>query len=129
MSDTPDDGFKDGSEKDLSHLNIKQIPKNKTAVALKGSEGGKKVPRLAAAGRGYIAEKILQLAYENNINVREDSDLAELLATIEIDSPIPSEAFMAVGEILYYVYRANGKKNPFDSVLDDDTIRLETDNT
>ena len=120
MSDGYDDGFKDESENDITLLNIKKIPKKKTAVALKESEGGKKVPKLAAAGRGAIAEKILQLAYENNINVREDSDLAELLASIEIDSPIPSEAFMAVGEILSYVYRANGQENPFDTILNDD---------
>ncbi|MGH1455666.1 MAG: EscU/YscU/HrcU family type III secretion system export apparatus switch protein [Alphaproteobacteria bacterium] len=102
-------------------LNIKEIPKKKTAVALNESHGGKKVPRVAAAGRGHIAEKILALAFDNGIKVREDSDLAELLASIEIDSPIPSEAFMAVGEILSYVYRANGKENPFDAFLNDDS--------
>tara|TARA_R110001592_G_scaffold27763_13_gene102730 strand:+ start:19468 stop:19833 length:366 start_codon:yes stop_codon:yes gene_type:complete len=121
MNDGYDDGFQDQDKKPLSHSNIKKIPKKKTAVALKESEGGKKVPKLAAAGRGTIAEKILQLAYENNINVREDSNLAELLASIEIDSPIPSEAFMAVGEILSYVYRANGQENPFDTILNDDS--------
>ncbi len=105
---------------DPSPSNIKEIPKIKTAVALHESEGGKKVPRVAAAGRGHIAEKILALAFDNGIKVREDSDLAELLASIEIDSPIPSEAFMAVGEILSYVYRANGAENPFDTFLNDD---------
>lgn len=100
--------------------NIKKIPKKKTAVALKDSEGGKKVPRIAAAGRGALADKILALAFESGIKVREDSDLAEILASVEIDSPIPSEAFMAVGEVLSYVYRANGQENPFDSLLNDD---------
>ena len=104
MTDGYEKEFKDGLNKDVTTLNIKKIPSEKTAVALKGSEGGKKVPKIAAAGRGHIAEKILQLAYENGINVREDSNLAELLASIEIDSPIPTEAFVAVGEILYYVY-------------------------
>lgn len=112
-----DDGYKDGflskNENDITHSNIRKIPKNRTAVALSDSHGGKKVPRISAAGRGNIADKILQLAYENGINVREDSDLAEMLASIELDSPIPSEAFMAVGEILSYVYRANGRSNPF----------------
>ncbi len=121
MSDDLNDGFKDGREKGLTTLNIKRIPDKKTAIALKGAEDGKKVPKVAAAGRGHLAEKILQLAYENGIAVREDSDLAELLASIELDSPIPTEAFMAVGEILYYIYRANGQKNPFDTVLNDDT--------
>jgi flagellar biosynthesis protein len=121
MSDGFDDGFDNDDKNALTRSNIKKIPKKKTAIALKESEGGKKVPKMAAAGRGTIAEKILQLAYENGIDVREDSDLAELLASIEIDSPIPSEAFMAVGEILSYVYRANGQENPFDTILNDDS--------
>ncbi|MGH1403506.1 MAG: EscU/YscU/HrcU family type III secretion system export apparatus switch protein [Alphaproteobacteria bacterium] len=121
MSDGYDDGYKADKKRGLSHLNIREIPKDKTAVALKGTDGGKKVPRIAAAGRGNIAERILQLAYENGIKVREDSDLAELLVSIEVDSPIPSEAFMAVGEILSYLYRANGQKDPFNTILKDDT--------
>ncbi len=100
--------------------NIKEIPKKKTAVALSDSDKGKKVPRITAAGRGHIADQILALAFENDIKVREDGDLAELLASIEIDSPIPSEAFMAVGEILSYIYRANGAENPFDTIMNDD---------
>jgi type III secretion system FlhB-like substrate exporter len=56
------------------------------------------VPRIAAAGRGTIAERILQLAYENGIYVREDGDLAQLLAKIELDSPIPSETFRRSGD-------------------------------
>ncbi len=103
-----------------NHSNIKKIPKKKTAVALKDSDGGKKVPHIAASGRGHIADKILQLAFDHNIKVREDGALAELLASIDIHSPIPSEAFMAVGQILSYVYRANGSENPFDTFLNDD---------
>lgn len=105
---------------DLTPLNISKIPSRKTAVALKDGSDEGKAPRISAAGRGKIAEKILQLAFENGIKVREDSDLAEMLAKIEIDSPIPSEAFMAVAEILSYVYKANGQPNPFDSVLGHD---------
>lgn len=102
----------------VSHSNTKEIPKRKTAVALREQENKRRAPKISAAGRGKIAEKILQLAYENDIKVREDSDLVEMLATIELDSPIPTEAFAAVAEVLSYVYRANGQPNPFDTVLD-----------
>ncbi len=119
MSDGFDDGFKNTDDNPLSGLNIRKIPEKKTAVALKESMGGKKVPRIAAAGRGDLAEKILQLAFENGISVREDSDLAEMLAVIELDSPIPNEAFVAVGEILSYLYRANGQDDPFDTLITD----------
>jgi len=104
----------------LTPSNIKKTPKRQTAVALKESEILGDAPTITAAGRGKIAEKILALAFENDIKVREDSALAEMLAQIELDSPIPSEAFLAVAEILSYVYRANGKPNPFHVTLEGD---------
>lgn len=119
MTDEFDDGYNKNSENPLKPLNIKEKPDRQTAVALKdGSELGN-IPIITAAGRGKIAEQILQIAYENGINVRSDADLAEILAKIELESPIPSEAFMAVAEVLSYVYRANGEPNPFDAVLKD----------
>lgn len=117
MSDGFDDGYDTNRDKHLKPLNTKEKPEKQTAVALKDRTAEKKVPQVIAAGRGNIAEQILQLAFENGINVREDGPLAEMLAAIEIDSPIPSEAFVAVAEILSYVYRANGQPNPFDAVL------------
>lgn len=97
--------------------NIKKTPKNPTAVAITAQEDGQKIPKITAAGRGKLAEQILDLAFANGIKVREDSALAEMLAKIELDSPIPSETFLAVAEILSYVYRANGEPNPFDAIL------------
>lgn len=120
MVDQYDDGYSPPGKDDLTPLNTKKIPARKTAVALEDRTMKGEVPTIKAAGRGKIAEKILQLAFENGIKVREDSVLAEMLAKVELDSPIPSEAFMAVAEILSYLYRANGKPNPFDTVLEDD---------
>ena len=57
--------------------------------------------------------------YENDIKVREDSDLADMLASLELDSPVPTEALMAIAEILSYVYRANGEVDPFNALLED----------
>lgn len=105
-------------EDGLNNWNIKKIPKRQVAVSIE--ESGP-LPRVTAAGRGKIAEQILQIAFENGIKVREDGPLAEMLAAIELDSPIPAEAFMAVAEILSYVYRANGEPNPFDAVLAEKT--------
>lgn len=104
----------DFQENGVTPLNIKEKPKNPTAVALTVGEGDDPTPRITAAGRGKIAEQILQIAFEKGIKVREDSALAEMLAKIELESPIPSEAFLAVAEIMSYVYRANNEPNPFD---------------
>lgn len=119
MTDGFDDGYGEGQKDDLTPLNAKKKAERQTAVALRDRTKERKVPQIIAAGRGNIAEQILQMAYENGIHVREDSDLAQMLAKIELDSPIPSDAFAAVAEILSYVYRANGEPNPFDAVLAD----------
>jgi flagellar biosynthesis protein len=82
--------------------------KRLAAVALKkyGMDDAA-IPKIIAAGHGKVAEEILKIAFENGVKVREDRDLAEILAAITIDSDIPTEALVAVGEILSYVYKAN----------------------
>lgn len=117
--DIKDDGSEKNEGDPLTPLNIKKKPKRQVAVALEDSKTGKELPRVAASGRGKIAEQILQLAFENDIKVREDGALAEMLAAIDLDSPIPTEAFMAVAEILAYMYRANGEPDPFNAILED----------
>lgn len=118
MVDRSDDDDKNKQGDPLKPLNVKEKPKSQTAVAVRDSGLENALPHITAAGRGKIAEQILQLAFDNGIRVREDSALAEMLATVELDSPIPSEAFLAVAEVLAYVYRANGQANPFDAVFE-----------
>jgi len=77
------------------------------AVALRDESKSGARPRVLASGRGAFAEQILQIAWANDIKVREDADLVEVLSAIDVDSEIPIEAFAAVAEILSYVYRAN----------------------
>ncbi len=120
MPDKPPrtDIMDDSAESRLTHSNKKEIPKSPTAVALTMGDGEDLTPRIAAAGRGKIAEQILQLAFASGVKVREDSALAEMLAKIELESPIPSEAFLAVAEVMSYVYKANNQPNPFDALLE-----------
>ena len=79
-----------------------------TAVALKkyGIDDAA-IPKIVAAGYGKLAEQILEIAFRNGVKVREDKALAQILAAITLESAIPSEALVAVAEILAYVYKAN----------------------
>lgn len=79
------------------------------AVALKHERRGMAAPTVVATGRGAVAEQILQIAFASGVKVREDADLAEILALVEQDSEIPIAAFAAVAEILSYVYRLNAE--------------------
>ena len=81
----------------------------KVAVALKYEMGKDEAPIVSAKGRGLIAQAIIDLARQHKIEVREDADLAQLLSKLDIDMPIPLEAYEAVAEIIAYVYKANDK--------------------
>ncbi len=99
----------------MSGKNRKKRSKKKkdtVAVALSYEPKSEYAPQVVAGGRGEIAEQILQIAFANDIKVRQDADLAELLSAIDIDAEIPVEAFAAVAEILAYVYRANSTPMP-----------------
>ena len=86
--------------------------RRQVAVALADDAARPGMPTVVASGRGAVAEQILQMAFAHGVKVRTDPDLAEVLAAVEVDTVIPVEAFVAVAEILAYVYRANGKTPP-----------------
>ncbi len=79
------------------------------AVALKYEIGKDPAPKVAAKGKGTIAEQIIKVAKEHGITVREDASLVEILEKLDIDTVIPLEAYNAVAEILNYVYKTNAK--------------------
>ncbi len=84
--------------------------KTPLAVALKYDAAADPAPRIAASGKGTMAEQILALAFAHGVKVREDAELVEILSKLEVDSLIPLEAYTAVAEILSYVYRANARQ-------------------
>jgi flagellar biosynthesis protein len=77
------------------------------AVALRYDEDREAAPRVLAKGRGRVAEKILELARERDIPIREDPDLVEMLAKLDTGSLIPTELYPAVAEVLAFIYRQN----------------------
>lgn len=101
---------------DADRGNLKPPPETKDAmaVALRQTRESDRAPKVVAAGRGAVAEQILEIAFSQGIKVREDADLAQLLSAVDEDSEIPTEAFAAVAEILVYLYRANGDAPPGD---------------
>ncbi len=78
------------------------------AAALSYKKGSAAPPRVVATGRGELAGRIVELAFQNGVKVREDRDLAELLASVDAGCEIPTEALLAVAEIIAYLYRVNG---------------------
>ena len=79
--------------------------KPQKAVALTFDPVNRDVPRVVATGQGSVADQILNVAFEHGVKVREDANLVEILAKLDIGDEIPLIAFAAVAEILSHVYR------------------------
>lgn len=77
------------------------------AAALKYDAGKDLAPKVIAKGQGTVAEKIIELAKKNNIPIRSDPGLVQILSKLDIDQQIPIELYRAVAEILAFVYSAN----------------------
>lgn len=81
--------------------------KRQLAVALRYNEDKEAAPRVLAKGQGKMAQKILDVAKTQNIPIRDDPDLVEALAKLDVGSLIPTELYPAVAEVLAFVYRQN----------------------
>ena len=79
----------------------------KKAVALKYDRQKDDAPRVVAKGQGRVAENIIELAKKHDIPIKDDPDLIEVLSSLEINEDIPSEIYVAVAELLAFVYSAN----------------------
>ena len=84
-------------------------PSRKTAVALQYDRGKTGAPKVVAKGSGLIAQRLIQMARENNVPVIEDKLLVEMLEQLNVNQEIPPELYQVVAEILVAVYRAENK--------------------
>jgi len=67
-------------------------------------------PQLIAKGADHVAEKIKEIARQHNIPIVENKPLARaIFKTMKIGQVIPRELFVAVAEVLSYVYRLRKK--------------------
>ena len=82
------------------------------AVALKYDRKKDGAPRVTAKGKGKVAEKIIELAKKYDIPIKDDPDLIEVLSSLDIHQEIPSDIYVAVAELLAFVYSTNSKRQP-----------------
>jgi flagellar biosynthesis protein len=80
------------------------------AVALEYERGTRDAPRVVAKGRGEIARRIVEVAAESGVHIDANGPLAEALAGVNLDEPIPIEMYEAVAEIIGFVLRASAEK-------------------
>ena len=85
---------------------MKQRPKEtlKNAVALTYTQTDA-APRVVAKGKGILAEQIISRAQEHGVYVHESPELVSLLMQIDLDQRIPPQLYVAVAELLAWLYR------------------------
>lgn len=83
------------------------------AIAIQYDPQEMAAPIVVAKGAGVIAQRIRQLALEQEIPIVEKKPLAQTLyKEVEVNHPIPDQMYGAVAEVLAYVYRLKGKRIP-----------------
>lgn len=80
--------------------------KRKKAAAVEYNKGYT-APVVTAIGFGEIAEKILNVAKDNDIPVIENNMLAEELCKLDINEDIPLDLYKPVAEIIAFIYKVN----------------------
>ena len=82
---------------------------SRQTVALRYAPKRDAAPKLVAKGRGFQADKILELARLHNIPIRQDRNLVQILSRLDLEEEIPTEVYQAVAEILAFIYRLSGR--------------------
>lgn len=82
------------------------------AVALhyNQEEPKKGAPRVVAVGEGWLAEKIIAVAKENNVPLYEDVQVVARLVHSSLGSEIPPDLYQAVAKILIFLYQLDEEK-------------------
>lgn len=80
------------------------------AVAIKYDPDTYDAPYVLAKGEDYLAQKIREIAKENDVEIVENKPLARMLyANVDIGGLVPPELYQAVAEVLAFVYHLKGK--------------------
>ena len=85
-------------------------PAQRRAAAIVYDPETDSAPRVVAKGRGFIADQIVERAREAGVPIQQSSDLASLLTAVELDASVPPALYLAVAEVLAWVYRLEQAK-------------------
>ena len=94
-----------------TNVNLEKQSSNqrKAAVAL-SYEPDDDAPRIIASGRGYLADKIIEVAKDSEIPIHMDGSLTNTLSKLEIGDYIPKELYEVVAEVMVFVDKMDKMK-------------------
>jgi flagellar biosynthesis protein len=75
------------------------------AAAIAYDAAADAAPRVVAKGQGEIAEQIIARARAAGVPIQQSAELAALLGAVDLDASIPPALYVAIAEVLAWVYR------------------------
>lgn len=80
------------------------------AVAIRYDANEGSAPKVLAKGADFVAQKIKEIAKENNVEIVENKPLARMLyANVDVGQEVPPELYQSVAEVLALVYKMQGR--------------------
>ncbi len=100
------------------------------AVALKYRDGDMRAPVVLAKGTDFMAQRIREIAEENRIAFFEAPPLARALYwTTDIGAEIPARLYLAVAQVLTYVFRLQSATQGDGEWPDRPSVRVDAELT
>lgn len=93
--------FKGGISLQKSKDNVQ----SKTAVALKYELGKNSAPVIVASGKGYVADRIVELGEKHGVPVHVDVETSLVLSEMNVGSQFPPEMYKIVATIYAHIVR------------------------
>ena len=83
--------------------------KDKLPIAIALEYDEENAPVVNAKGTGELAQRIIEIARDNNVYLKEDVGLIQILAELELGDEIPESVYKAVAEVIAFAYIIKGK--------------------
>ncbi len=93
----------------------------RSAVALSHADKGK-APVVVAKGYGVAAESIMRQARDSGLYVHSSPDLIKLLMQVDLDQQVPPQLYLAVAEVMAWVWRLENESDAAEDPLRSNTF-------
>ncbi len=83
--------------------------KERIAAALGYDQTSDAAPKLLAKGKGYVADRIVEVAEQSGAAVYKDERLSRQLQNLELGQSIPESLYDVVAEVLVFISKADAR--------------------
>lgn len=87
------------------------LPSERRAAVALAYDDNAPAPKVVAKGRGIIAEAIIERARAAGVYVHDSPELVGLLMQVDLDRHIPPALYVAVAEVLAWIYRLEQRQD------------------